>query len=113
MLVRCGRCQIELEVAGTGEFACPSCGTRNVVRGAAPSSPFDLPDLGASGPLTTPSGPLAAPSQPTQSPVPNPDDPPVHWVQCTACAYRFAVGPVEEVSCPTCSERIVVSPPKD
>jgi tRNA(Ile2) C34 agmatinyltransferase TiaS len=90
MIVRCGRCGIEIEVAGPGEFICPSCGTRNAVRGQeAPQNPFGVPDLGA-------------------TPPPNEPAPGAHWVRCPECAYRFAVGDVEEVDCPSCSTTIHV-----
>lgn len=93
MIVRCGRCQVELEIAGPGEFMCPNCGTRNVARGQqdqAPQNPFGVPDLGASAP---------------QEPAPG-----VQWVTCTACSYKFAVGEMEKVSCPSCSTTIELSP---
>ncbi|MFA5891501.1 MAG: hypothetical protein WDA27_11230 [Actinomycetota bacterium] len=87
MIVRCGRCRIELEVAGPGEFACPACGTRNMVGGTAPQGPaLDLPDLGR----TTPASP------PEQTPG-------VRWTACPQCSYRFAVGEVASVTCPACS----------
>jgi predicted RNA-binding Zn-ribbon protein involved in translation (DUF1610 family) len=94
MIVRCGSCQIELEVAGAGEFACPSCGTRNVVRAPAPSSPFGVPDLGAVAPP-----PTDAVSD-------------VRWIACPSCKYRFVIGDVDEVSCPTCSARLSVAEDK-
>lgn len=96
MIVRCGRCQIELEVAGPGEFTCPSCGTRNAVRGAAPAatSPFGVPDLGGFQP---------------QTPASDQTDPAISWVQCPSCRYRFAVGEVDAVSCPTCAASLSVN----
>ena len=93
MIVRCGRCQVELEIAGPGEFMCPNCGTRNVARGQqdqAPQNPFGVPDLAASAP---------------QEPAPG-----VQWVTCPACSYKFAVGEMEKVSCPSCSTTIELSP---
>lgn len=97
MIVRCGKCRIELEIASPGEFLCPSCGTRNVVRGpAAGASPYGVPDLGG---LSTPAPP-PAPGEPA---------PGVSWVVCPACSWRFAVGEVERVSCPTCAAELTVS----
>lgn len=95
MIVRCGKCKIELEVAGPGEFMCPSCGSRNVVRGAAPDPTYGLPDLG---------GPLRPP------PPPQPEGPPpgVSWIVCPRCSWRFAVGEVTEVACPTCGTSLTV-----
>jgi len=86
VIVRCGRCKVELEVQGAGEFTCPSCGTRNSVRGAAGQSPFGVPDLGGLG---------------QSAPAPEPGAG-IVWVQCPSCSYRFAVGDVSSVTCPTC-----------
>lgn len=114
MLVRCGRCRVELEIAGPGEFACPNCGTRNVVRGGgAGADPFGVPDLGAPNPsqgLGGSLGGLAGVGTP-----PPPSEPPagIEWVVCPSCSYRFAVGEVDAVDCPTCGHSITVgdSPP--
>ena len=89
MIVRCGRCGVELEVAGPGEFVCPQCGTRNAVREQPLASPFGVPDLKA-----PPPGADAGPP------------PGVHWVVCPACSYRFAAGELEEVACPACSAQL-------
>lgn len=99
MIVRCGRCRVELEVAGAGEFACPNCGTRNVVRGA-PQPGFGVPDLGATSASTLTGVPA---SQPPGEPAPG-----VEWLTCPTCSYRFAVGEVESVSCPTCGHLITL-----
>lgn len=107
MIVRCGRCQIELEVAGTGEFLCPSCGTRNMVRGPAagapPLDPYGLPDLGAPnlGGLSTPPPPPAGTDEPA---------PGITWETCPACSYRFARGEVDEITCPSCQVRLQIGP---
>jgi predicted RNA-binding Zn-ribbon protein involved in translation (DUF1610 family) len=106
MIVRCGNCRVELDVAGAGEFACPACGTRNVVRapgagaglGAGPGPALDdlgLPDL---------SGLARAPAAPQS------DEPPpgVRWVTCPSCSYRFACGELAEVTCPACSSSLAV-----
>jgi predicted RNA-binding Zn-ribbon protein involved in translation (DUF1610 family) len=82
-MVRCGRCQSELEVGGPGEFVCPVCGTRNAVRDAAAPSPLDLSSMRAPAP--------------TQAPAPG-----VQWVVCPSCSYRFAVGERDRVGCPNC-----------
>jgi len=89
MIVRCGRCGDELKIAGPGEFACPSCGTRNVARGQQEppaADPFGVPDLSPAAPQEPPPG--------------------VTWVRCPACSYRFAVGEMEEVSCPSCATTV-------
>lgn len=103
MIVRCGRCRAELEVSGTGEFICPTCGTRNVVRGAAGAAPFGMAQ-GGSG-LTLPGG------APAPTSIPPAQQAGVNWVVCGACSYRFAIGIVEKVTCPNC--RADVDPPAD
>jgi DNA-directed RNA polymerase subunit RPC12/RpoP len=95
MIVRCGNCRAELEVAGPGEFLCPACGTRNMVRGAPAANPFGVPDLGGS-----PAPGATAPATPASE---------TRWVVCPSCGYRFAVGEVEEVVCPSCSARLSLS----
>lgn len=92
MLVRCGNCRVELEVPGPGEFACPACGSRNVVRGqAAPKAPtLDLPDLGRT---------QAPPSEPAAG---------IRWTKCPQCSYRFAVGEIPSVPCPACSANLSI-----
>lgn len=99
MIVRCGRCQVELEVAGPGEFLCPACGTRNAVRGRQGAGPLDVPDLGAPSPFSTPAPP----------PAPDEPAPGVRWAHCPACRYRFALGTVDRVSCPSCAVTLSVS----
>lgn len=94
MMVRCGRCGTELEVSGPGEFLCPSCGTRNVVRDPAPS-PADL------GGLTVPGG-TPGPPAPAQ-------DSSVSWSTCPSCSFRFAMGDVEKVVCPNCGTELEVT----
>lgn len=103
MIVRCGRCRVELEVAGAGEFACPNCGTRNVVRGDP--SPFGVPDLGAAGGGSAPG--LAGIGR-TQPPPDQGPPPGVEWVICPKCSFRFAVGEVDAVECPTCGHEITL-----
>jgi predicted RNA-binding Zn-ribbon protein involved in translation (DUF1610 family) len=90
MIVRCGRCQSELDVAGAGEFVCPRCGTRNVVRAPA-TDPYALPNL----------APARAPSPPD---APNAS---IKWLVCPSCSYRFAAGvDVEQVDCPNCGHQV-------
>jgi DNA-directed RNA polymerase subunit RPC12/RpoP len=90
---------VELEIAGPGEFACPNCGVRNVVRGPAGGVGAGLggvPDLGAQ---PAGSGLAGVPQPPPQDPGPPPG---IDWIVCPGCSYRFAVGEVDRVSCPTC-----------
>ena len=93
MLVRCGSCRVELEVQGPGEFACPACGSRNVVREQpAPQGPtLDLPDLGRAA---------SPPSEPAAG---------IRWTKCPQCSYRFAVGEVPSVACPSCSANLSIN----
>lgn len=112
MIVRCGRCQVELEVQGAGEFICPSCGTRNAVRGPAGAGPgldpYGLPDLGAVG--TKPPSPFGTPSSEPPSPQGDEPTPGITWETCPDCTYRFARGQVEEISCPSCGVKLQVGP---
>jgi predicted RNA-binding Zn-ribbon protein involved in translation (DUF1610 family) len=90
MIVRCGRCKAELEVGGAGEFLCPRCGTRNVVRGAPAQSPYDIPDLTIPGRQPVPTTPSV-------------DDGSVRWIVCPECAWRFPAGTdAIDVICPNC-----------
>ena len=114
MLVRCGRCRVELEIAAPGEFACPNCGTRNVVRGDPMGG---IPDLGAQGGAAgaglvgglggglTGTGGLG-----TRPAPPEPEGPPpgIEWIKCPACTYRFVVGEVETVPCPSCGRTLAL-----
>lgn len=99
MIVRCGRCRAELEVAGAGEFVCPACGTRNAVRdqaaAAGPADPYGLPNLGG---MRAP-----APTAPAE-------DPNLTWIRCGTCRRRFVVGEgIEQVECPACGTEIEVA----
>lgn len=95
MIVRCGRCQAELEIAAPGEFMCPACGSRNVVRGPAQPAPAPFSSGGI-----FPSSPQPGPQDPA---------PGVRWVVCPSCTYRFAVGEVAQVTCPSCSRKLALS----
>jgi DNA-directed RNA polymerase subunit RPC12/RpoP len=97
MIVRCGRCQAELEVPGAGEFVCPACGSRNVVRSPA-----------ASGPAAYDLGNLSVPGQRPAAPSPDPQSG-VRWEQCPRCDHRFAMGEVERVTCPNCRAELSAS----
>jgi len=107
MIVRCGRCRAELEIAAPGEFICPACGTRNAVRGgpAAGQPPPTQPSPFGAGPpggLTVPGGTLPPP------PVGG-SDPNVTWGACPACSWRFAHGEAEHLTCPSCRARLIVT----
>ena len=98
MLVRCGRCRTELEVSGPGEFLCPRCGTRNVIRGAPaqPQPGYGVPDLTVPGGMPPRPGPPPA------------DDPSIRWIACPECSWRFAIGSAESVICPNCRRNLTV-----
>ncbi len=97
MLVRCGRCQAELEVSGAGEFLCPRCGTRNVVRAPA-ADPFGVPNLSQA---------------PARAPEPEAPNTAIKWLVCPSCSYRFAAGVgLTEVECPNCGTSLEAGGPE-
>lgn len=98
VIVRCGRCRAELEIAGPGEFVCPACGTRNVARGGGGGDAFGLGGAAAGSGLTVPGG---TPAPPSSAPPEN-----VKWATCPSCAFRFAMGEVEAVTCPNCRTQL-------
>lgn len=89
MIVRCGACRTQFEVAGAGRFSCPSCGSVNVVR-----------DSTATGPAAASPYP-AAPGAPTAPPPPQPDRPSPR-INCPDCAFTFIVGEIPVATCPNC-----------
>jgi Zn finger protein HypA/HybF involved in hydrogenase expression len=98
MIVRCGKCRVELEVSGPGEFLCPACGTRNAVRGGQQGNV----DLGG---LTVPGGrPPASASPPDEA------QEGINWGTCPSCSFRFAMGEIETVTCPSCRAELASTP---
>lgn len=87
MIVRCGRCRSEFDVAGPGRFACPVCGTVNEVR-AAGEAPGDLA--------------RPAPSPPAPST-------PAPRVDCPECDFNFIVGDIDTALCPNCGAEVPVA----
>ena len=85
MIVRCGRCGSQFEVLAPGRHACPTCGTVNEVRPAAPA------------------GGLAAPPPPPEP------EPPSPRVECPECGFAFIVGAVDVAPCPNCSSPVSVT----
>ncbi len=85
MIVRCGACHRQFDVPGGGRFACPACGSVNIVRGpgnaagAAGAYPGEAPP--------PPPPPVAAPSP---------------KVSCSECGFSFIVGKVAMAKCPNC-----------
>jgi ribosomal protein S27E len=106
MRVRCGACRTQFEVAGSGRFACPVCGSINVVRngGEAPPLP-EGPAPGAMGGYATAPG-VGGQAQPPPSPPPPPPDQPMPKIECPECGFSFIVGPVAKVTCPMCSAEV-------
>lgn len=91
MMVRCGACRTQFDVPGAGRFACPVCGSMNVVRGAPSADSRATPPPAGSG---------AAP------PPPRPPDQPSPRVQCPVCDYTFIVGKVAMARCPNCGAEV-------
>jgi Zn finger protein HypA/HybF involved in hydrogenase expression len=93
MIVRCGSCRTQFEVAGAGRFSCPACGSVNVVRNQT-----------ATGPASAGAYPTApgAPATPT----PPPSDRPSPRINCPECAFTFIVGDIAVASCPNCGTEV-------
>ncbi len=93
MIVRCGACRTQFDVAGAGRFSCPSCGSVNVVRNQAATDPA------AASPYP------AAPGAPTAPPPPQPDRPSPR-ISCPDCAFTFIVGNIPVATCPNCGNEV-------
>lgn len=110
MKVRCGACRTQFEVAGAGRFACPVCGSVNVVRnggaGPAPADQAPPPPPGMGG---YPSAPGAVPGgapQGQQPPPPPKPEQPMPKIECPDCGFTFIVGMVPTVTCPNCTAEV-------
>jgi predicted RNA-binding Zn-ribbon protein involved in translation (DUF1610 family) len=95
MMVRCGSCRTQFEVPGPGRFACPVCGSVNVVRDPTGGEP---PAMGG-----YPTAPGAAPSQP---PPPPPPPAPLPRIECPECDFSFIVGDIAVATCPNCGVEV-------
>ncbi|MGH8945391.1 MAG: hypothetical protein ACRDVL_04520 [Acidimicrobiia bacterium] len=108
MKVRCGACRTQFDVAGPGRYACPVCGSVNVVRnGAAP---------GAATVGGYQAAPGAAGGAPPPPPPPPPPEEPLPKVECPECGFSFVVGEVATAICPMCSAEVktgVVEPDEE
>jgi LSD1 subclass zinc finger protein len=97
MMVRCGACRNQFDVPGAGRFACPVCGSVNVVReaagGGAPSNMGGYP---------TAPGVTGAPPPPPPSPVNTPSP----RLECPNCSFSFIVGDIEIATCPNCGVQV-------
>ncbi len=90
MIVRCGACRTQFDVAGAGRFSCPACGSVNVVRNQA-----------AAGPAAASPYPEAQTGAPAAPPPPQPDRPSPR-ISCPDCAFTFIVGDIPVATCPNC-----------
>ncbi|HWB88457.1 MAG TPA: hypothetical protein VG872_04535 [Acidimicrobiia bacterium] len=103
MRVRCGACRTQFEVAGAGRFACPVCGSINVVRnaGAPPpnADPASTATLGGYPTAPGATGAAPPPPQPRQ-------EPPMPRIECPECGFNFIIGNVATVTCPNCSAEV-------
>lgn len=101
MIVRCGACRNQFDVPGEGRFACPVCGSVNMVRGRP----------GAQGPGgAPPPGSMPATGGPDDAgfavPPPPPPDQPSPKIECPECGYTFIVGDIAIAVCPMCSAEV-------
>jgi LSD1 subclass zinc finger protein len=94
MMVRCGACRTQFEVPGAGRFACPVCGSVNVVRDqtGAPSPMGGYPAAPGVG------GPQAPPPPPPPQPLPR--------IKCPQCEFSFIVGDIAVATCPNCGAEV-------
>lgn len=109
MMVRCGACRTQFDVPGEGRFACPVCGSVNMVRGRpAEGGPAGAPPPASMPPTGGPDDPTMAPPPPsTMAPAPPPPpDPPSPKIECPECGFSFIIGEAEIVVCPMCSAEV-------
>jgi DNA-directed RNA polymerase subunit RPC12/RpoP len=99
MRVRCGACRNQFDVAGPGRYACPVCGSVNVVRNGAGAAPG--PQSMGGYPAAPGVGGVGA------APPPPPPPPPVlPKIECPECGFGFIVGPIAVATCPNCSAEV-------
>ncbi|MGA7228353.1 MAG: hypothetical protein WBZ45_09125 [Acidimicrobiia bacterium] len=98
MMVRCGACRNQFDVPGAGRFACPVCGSVNVVReqGSAP----------APEPGPYPTAPNAMGDSGLVQPPPPPPSKPAPKVDCPECDFTFYVGEIAIATCPNCGAEV-------
>lgn len=97
-MVRCGACRTQFDAPGPGRYACPSCGSVNMIR-----------DAGGAAPPPTQGGYPTAPgvqSHMAPTPPPLPPDPVVPKITCPECEFSFYAGAVAVVVCPNCTAEI-------
>jgi predicted RNA-binding Zn-ribbon protein involved in translation (DUF1610 family) len=99
MMVRCGACRTQFEVPGPGRFACPNCGSVNVVRDAAGGTTSEMGGY--------PTAPGAAQGAgPPPPPPPPPPPAPLPRIQCPECDFSFIVGDIVVATCPNCGAEV-------
>ena len=107
MRVRCGACRTQFEVAGAGRYACPVCGSVNVVRnGAAGGSAPEPPVADSMGGYPTAPGVAPGGAPRPAAPPPPPPEQPMPKIECPECGFTFIVGMVPTVTCPMCSAEV-------
>lgn len=116
MRVRCGACRTQFEVPGAGRFACPVCGSVNVVRNGAENAntnqTSEQPAPGTMGGYPTAPGVAGGPP-PNQPPPPPPPEQPMPKIECPECGFKFIVGQVAAVTCPMCSSEVATGIEED
>lgn len=111
MRVRCGACRTQFEVSGPGRFACPVCGSVNVVRNGAAGGgeqqppPQPPPSGGTIGGYQAAPGVAPAGGAPPPPPPPEPEKP-MPKIECPECGFTFIVGIVPTVTYPMCSAEV-------
>lgn len=100
MMVRCGACRSQFDAPGPGRYACPACGSVNMIREQAGGAPPP-----SAGPGGYPTAPGVAPMPP--APPPPPPERVVPKIECPECGFSFHVGEVAKVICPMCSNEVV------
>jgi DNA-directed RNA polymerase subunit RPC12/RpoP len=98
VIVRCGACRTQFDVPGEGRFACPVCGSINMVRSrpGAPG-PGGAPPPGSMPPTGAPGMPGTEPTI-TEQPSPR--------IECPECGFKFIVGDIAVAICPMCSAEV-------
>jgi hypothetical protein len=100
MRVRCGACRTQFEVGGPGRFACPVCGSVNVVRDAA-GAPTQQQQGAVGGYPTAPGAGMP------EAPPPAPPPPPVlPKITCPECEFTFVIGEIAIATCPNCNSEV-------
>lgn len=103
MRVRCGACRTQFDVAGAGRYACPVCGSVNVVRDSGGEGPSQPGNQSVGGYQAAPG---VVPGAPPPAPPPPPPEQPMPKIECPECGFTFIVGLVPTVTCPMCSSEV-------